>query len=238
MSFTESSAGEDFSSASSDDWNPDENYEDSEEGIFEKSLRNRNRRQQPAGTDKAKVFQKTITRTSSVKELKDKPKSNDDSDSDSSVDDYLVDPKQLNFTSEFFKTENEKNIPSFEDIEQSILGNANNTCGNVSEESEAEIVADVDNKTDKQQKLNFKNVHDFTKNLESVKMSIQNYTSEKNCEEKHMNIDELLALGESSKSKSELLDTDSEDFDDDDDGKRIISIIIFLSICANKFIIE
>lgn len=210
MSDSESFGDNDFS-ASSEDWNPDSKDEDSEDEVFEeieveKSTNTRNAKKQTVRT-------KNIPK-SRVSNKKIKSKSLD-SDSDSSVDDYLVDPKELNFESEFFKNSNEQKIPSFDDIEKSILSDTN-LQENLSHES------DTDLQDEKLQKLNFKNIHDFTKNLESVKNSIKNYHAEKPGDS-NMDIGELLALGETGKSgQSQIFHSDSDDDDEEEDGCKYL----------------
>jgi xeroderma pigmentosum group C-complementing protein len=130
---------------------------------------------------------------------------NPSSDSESSGDDYMVDPNNLDLNSDFFK-------PQTEQIEVEKPPNFDCNVGVALSDSESESEEhNADNKKSEHQKstnqlqsinaassskVDFRKMHAFAKQLEHDKEQLLNYKS--NTSQENVNILDLLAMGEPS----------------------------------------
>lgn len=162
-----------------------------------------------------------LSKISDKQPKKPKP-STEDSSSESDIENYLQPADKIDLDSPFFNLQKEP--PSFEKIENEILEGVNpKTLIDSDSDEETPLAATED--TPSTSKLNFSQLHDYTKKLEEAKRHIEEYNARKQAEAKELNIENLLAAGEtkllSDEKQAELEATlHSSDFESCSDSEK------------------
>ncbi|EFA05994.1 DNA repair protein complementing XP-C cells homolog [Tribolium castaneum] len=123
---------------------------------------------------------------------KAKPAS-DESSSESDIENYLQPVDKLDLDSPFFTVQ--KDNPSFEKLENEILDGVETKTLSDSESNEDSTPLEAATQPSTS-KLNFSQLHNYTKKLEEAKRHIEEYNAKKQAKENELNIENLLAAGE------------------------------------------
>ncbi|KAK4884025.1 hypothetical protein RN001_000296 [Aquatica leii] len=165
-----------------------------------RSIRN-TKRSTTANSTAAEQLPKPTTAKKKHKEKQD------DSSSESDIENYLQPADQIDLTSSFFQVGKSDAIKSFDDIENDIFADTNRLSDSESE-SDKEICVESKKEDSATKvvphssKLNFEQLHNYTKQIEEAKQMVQKYEARKKETQKLQNdsmdddITNLLSLGE------------------------------------------
>lgn len=150
-----------------------------------------------------------------------------DDDSDSSVENYLVNPNELDLASDFFNPDKAvaSNVPNFD-------CNVGVSLSDSDEEETFEAVPSTSAAAAKF--MDFDSHHSFQRNLENAKEQLRNFKSkdfgQDNCD---VDVNKLLAIGEpslvakkstKSKRKEVMSSSDESDFEEVEEGESMMWI--------------
>jgi hypothetical protein len=123
---------------------------------------------------------------------KRKGPTNDDSSSESDIENYLQPPDKLDFNSPFFNPQKENPSP-FDKIESDILMGVTRLSDSNSDEPVApsESVQNSSSTT-----FNFGQLHEYTKKMEEARKHVEEYNVRKKTEKSKVDVGNLLAAGE------------------------------------------
>lgn len=166
----------------------------------------------------SRINSKNSTAPNESKSIKRNTNDGEDSDSssDSSIDNYLVNPEELDIESSFFNIKDKTGkIPSVSPVP---VFDCNAGMGNISDSASDD---DKEEYKKNEKAFDFKNLLEYAKSLERVKESVAKHNAEELSKKSSAapNIDTLdvyavLALGEKQHNRSH---NDGEDEDDEDD---------------------
>ncbi|CAH1281675.1 unnamed protein product [Diabrotica balteata] len=130
----------------------------------------------------------------------DKQNSNNPSSSESDIENYLQPIDKLDLSSDFFNLRKDGNNDEFTKIEKSIFERVGTSRLSDSDSDLDDLQASTSKlytqETTELQKLNFKQLEDFKKNIEEAKLIVEKYNAKKKIEEKNVDISNILASGE------------------------------------------
>lgn len=141
----------------------------------------------------------------------------DDSSSDSDIGTYLQPIHKLDLDSAFFNVENDKQVDDFDKIENSILAEVTKLTDSSSDDDHHN---DEVNSSPLPTRVNFGQLQDYTKKLEETKRHIEDYNARKQAETKQLNIESLLAAGETKSNEKEPTNLESNHFEFSDSEKE------------------
>jgi hypothetical protein len=124
-----------------------------------------------------------------------KPKKppNDDSSSESDIENYLQPADKLDLNSSFFNPQKDE-PPAFDKIESDILAGVVTTL--TDSESDDETVAPEVVQNSSGSKLNFGQLHEYTRKMEEARKHVEEYNARKKAKESEVDVGNLLAAGE------------------------------------------
>lgn len=188
----------------------------------------------PSGISKilfASEYKPKIAETTANK--KSRAVSSNESESESSGDDHLVDPNNLDFGSSFFnqtKSPDSSEKPPVFDCNAGL--NLTDSEGSGDEQQDAaknddendkkeskgsESVIKKINKASSEQIHDFRELHDFTKRIETAKNQLKNFKSDRfPGTQEQTDVTKLLALGEGSKDKTGTKRKATQEINSDD----------------------
>lgn len=150
----------------------------------------------------------------------------DNSSSESDIESYLKPAHKLDLNSSFFNLEKEERVDSIEEIENKILSGIQRLSDSDSEENidendinESQKLLEEPCTSKAVPKLNFQQLHEFTKKIEEAKKHVEMYEAKKKNEENHLNVNDLLSLGETN-SQLTREDLHSSDFESCSDSEK------------------
>uniref|UniRef100_A0A6P7FG93 DNA repair protein complementing XP-C cells homolog n=1 Tax=Diabrotica virgifera virgifera TaxID=50390 RepID=A0A6P7FG93_DIAVI len=174
--------------------------------------------------DESPVKKSKVTPKKKVEHpVTEKQNTNDSSSSESDIENYLQPIDKLDLSSEFFNLKKDSNNDEFSKIEKSIFEKVGTSRLSDSESDLDDVQASTSQistqGTTESQQLNFKQLEDFTKNIEEAKLIVEKYNAKKKIEEKNVDISNILASGESKQLTLENIreeDLHSSDFETTD----------------------
>ncbi|KAJ3648239.1 hypothetical protein Zmor_020057 [Zophobas morio] len=127
---------------------------------------------------------------------KRKSPKNDDSSSESDIENYLQHPDKIDLDSPFFNLPKEP--PSFDKIENDILAGVSRLTDSESDDEPTtqEEITEVVKNLPSTSKLNFGQLHEYAKKMEEAKQKVEEYNAKRRAQMKETTIENLLAAGE------------------------------------------